>query len=317
MSMKRFLVRRLGQSVAVLLIVTLVVFALLESIPGGPARAILGPRASGSAMALFNHNNGYDKPLVVQYVDWLGKLLHGDLGYSYKYNESVASLLGTFLPKTLLLVGLATLLAIIVAIPIGILQASRRNTFYDYVTSGVELAFYSMPTFFLGMLLIVYLAVDYHVFPAEAPQGTSVGQVLSDPRGLVLPTLTLMLITVALFARYTRSSALDVLVQDFIRTATSKGAGRGRILRLHVFRNAVAPLITLVGLSLPVIIGGAVVTETLFNYPGMGLAFWTAAQDRDFGVLLGFTLVTGVATVFGSLLADLAYAALDPRVRLR
>jgi peptide/nickel transport system permease protein len=155
------------------------------------------------------------------------------------------------------------------------------------------------------------------VFPAEAPQGTTISQVLSDPRGLVLPVVTLMLITVALFARYTRSAALDVLVQDFIRTAMSKGASRGRILRLHVLRNAVAPLATLIGVSLPVIIGGAVVTETLFNYPGMGLAFWTAAQDRDFGVLLGFTLISGIATVLGSLLADIAYAVLDPRVRLR
>lgn len=314
--MKRFLVRRFAQSVAVLLIVTLVVFILLESIPGGPARAILGPRASASAIALFNHNNGYDKPIVVQYIDWLGKLLHGNLGYSYKYNESVTSLLGTFLPKTLLLVGLATVLAVIVAVPVGILQAHRRNRLYDYVTSGVELVFYSMPTFFLGMLLIVYLAVDNNWFPAEAPQGATVGQVIADPRGLVLPVLTLMLITVALFARYTRSSALDVLVQDFIRTATSKGAGPFRILRLHVLRNAVAPLVTLIGISLPVIIGGAVVTETLFNYPGMGLLFWTAAQNRDYGVLLGFTLISGVATVIGSLLADIAYAALDPRVRL-
>lgn len=315
--MKRFLVRRFGQSIVVLLVVTLLVFILLHSIPGGAARAILGPRASAQAIAAFNRTNGYDKPIFVQYFDWLGRLLHGNLGYSYKYNESVTSLLGTVLPKTLLLVGLATVLAIIIAVPLGILQASRRNGIFDYVTSGVEIAFYSMPTFFLGMLLILYLAINNQWLPAEAPQGSTVGQVLSDPSGLVLPVLTLMLVTVALFARYTRSAALDVLVQDFIRTATSKGAGRGRILRLHVLRNALGPVVTLIGISLPYIVGGAVVVETLFNYPGMGLAFWTAAQSRDYGVLLGFTLVTGVATVLGSLLADIAYAALDPRVRLR
>lgn len=315
--MKRFLVRRFGQSIVVLLVVTLLVFILLHSIPGGAARAILGPRASAQAIAAFNRTNGYDKPIFVQYFDWLGRLLHGNLGYSYKYNESVTSLLGTVLPKTLLLVGLATVLAIIIAVPLGILQASRRNGIFDYVTSGVEIAFYSMPTFFLGMLLILYLAINNQWLPAEAPQGSTVGQVLSDPSGLVLPVLTLMLVTVALFARYTRSAALDVLVQDFIRTATSKGAGQGRILRLHVLRNALGPVVTLIGISLPYIVGGAVVVETLFNYPGMGLAFWTAAQSRDYGVLLGFTLVTGVATVLGSLLADIAYAALDPRVRLR
>jgi peptide/nickel transport system permease protein len=315
--MKRFLVRRFGQSVVVLLVVTLLVFILLHAIPGGAARAILGPRASAEAIAAFNRTNGYDRSIFVQYLDWLGKLAHGDLGYSYKYNESVTSLLATVLPKTLLLVGVATALAIIVAVPLGIFQASRRNGFFDYITSGVEIAFYSMPTFFLGMLLILYLAINNQWFPVEAPQGSTVAAVLADPSALVLPVLTLALTTVALFARYTRSAALDVLVQDFVRTATSKGAGRGRILRLHVLRNALGPVVTLIGISLPYIIGGAVVTETLFNYPGMGLAFWTAAQGRDYGVLLGFTLITGVATVLGSLLADIAYAALDPRVTLR
>lgn len=315
--MTRFLVRRIGQSIVVILIVTLLAFILLESIPGGPARAILGPRVSPSAIAAFNHQNGYDKPVVVQYFDWLNKLLHGDLGYSYKYNQSVSSLLALYLPKTLILVGLATLLALFLAIPVGVFQAHRRNSLFDYLTSGIEVAFYSMPTFFLGTLLIVYVAVDLRWLPAEAPQGATVAQIISDPRGLVLPVLTLMLITVALFARYMRSSALDVLVQDFVRTAASKGASPTRILQRHVLRNAVGPLITLVGVSLPVVIGGAVVTETLFNYPGMGLLFWNSALNRDFGVLIGFTLVTAVATVLGSMLADIAYAILDPRVRLR
>jgi peptide/nickel transport system permease protein len=311
-----FIVRRLGQAVAVVLLVTLIVFILLKVLPGGTARALLGPRASTSAIKTFNHANGFDRPVIIQYLNWIWKILHWNLGYSYKYNQPVSTLLGTVLPKSLLLVGMAMLLAIIIAVPVGMVQGARRNRVLDHVITGLELVFYSMPVFFLGILLILYLSVDHHVFPSEAPQGATVAQVIQDPRGLVMPILTLMLITVALFARYMRSSTLDVLVQDYVRTARAKGNGQTGVLRHHVFRNALLPVVTLIGLSFPTLVSGAIVTETIFNYPGMGLMFWTAAQNRDYAILLGFTLVTGIATVTGSLAADIAYAALDPRVRV-
>ena len=311
-----FIVRRLGQAVAVVLLVTLIVFILLKVLPGGTARALLGPRASTSAIKTFNHANGFDRPVIIQYLNWIWKILHWNLGYSYKYNQPVSTLLGTVLPKSLLLVGMAMLLAIIIAVPVGMVQGARRNRVLDHVITGLELVFYSMPVFFLGILLILYLSVDHHVFPSEAPQGATVAQVIQDPRGLVMPILTLMLITVALFARYMRSSTLDVLVQDYVRTARAKGNGQTGVLRHHVFRNALLPVVTLIGLSFPTLVSGAIVTETIFNYPGMGLMFWSAAQNRDYAILLGFTLVTGIATVTGSLAADIAYAALDPRVRV-
>jgi peptide/nickel transport system permease protein len=314
--MKRYLAERLLHAVAVLLLVSLALFGLLKALPGGAARAILGPRASVAAIAAFNSANGFNHPVIVQYLDWLWRLLHGNLGYSYHYNEAVTTLIGQLLPKSLLLIGLATVLAVVVAIPIGSLQASRHNKFSDHLATGIELAFYSMPTFWLGIILVLYLAVDTHLFPAEAPQGT-IGQVITDPQGLVLPVLTLALITVALFTRYMRSSALATLVEDFIRTARAKGMTESHLFVRHVVRNSLAPVATLIGLSLPALVGGAVVTETVFNYPGMGLAFWTAAQNRDYAILLGFTFITGVATVIGSLVADLAYAWLDPRVRLK
>jgi peptide/nickel transport system permease protein len=314
--MKRYLAERFLHAVAVLLLVSLAVFGLLKALPGGAARAILGPRASAAAIAAFNRANGFNHPVIVQYLDWLWRLLHGNLGYSYHYNEAVTTLIGQLLPKSLLLIGLATLLALIVAIPIGSLQASRHNKLSDHLATGIELAFYSMPTFWLGIVLVLYLAVDVHIFPAEAPQGT-IGQVITDPQGLVLPVLTLALITVGLFSRYMRSSSLATLVEDFIRTARAKGMTERHLFMKHVVRNSLAPVATLVGLSLPALVGGAVVTETVFNYPGMGLAFWTAAQNRDYSILLGFTFMTGVATVIGSLIADLAYAWLDPRVRLK
>lgn len=313
--MTQYLVRRILHAVAVLLLVSLIVFILLRALPGGTARAILGPRASKAAIDAFNRANGFNHSVFLQYLDWLWRLLHGNLGYSYHYNEAVTTLLGQLLPKTLLLVGSATLIALLIAVPIGLLQASRHNKPSDHIATAVELVFYSMPTFWLGLILVLYLAVDSHLFPAEAPQGT-ISQVITDPKALVLPVLTLMLITVALFTRYMRSSALATLVEDFIRTARAKGMSTRQLFLRHVVRNSLAPVATLVGLSLPWLVGGAVVTETVFNYPGMGLAFWTAAQDRDYAILLGFTLITGVATVIGSLLADLAVAWLDPRVRL-
>lgn len=314
--MTRYLGERFLHALAVLLLVSLAVFVLLKALPGGAARAILGPRASPAAIAAFNHANGLDHSIIVQYLTWLWRLLHGNLGYSYHYNEAVTTLIGQLLPKSLLLIGLATVLALVVAIPIGLVQASQHNKLADHLATGVELAFYSMPTFWLGIVLVLYLAVDTHVFPAEAPQGT-IGQVITDPRGLVLPVLTLALITVALFTRYMRSSALGTLVEDFIRTARAKGMTERHLFMQHVLRNSFAPVATLIGLSLPDLVGGAVVTETVFNYPGMGLAFWTAAQGRDYAILLGFTFITGVATVIGSLVADLANARLDPRVRLK
>lgn len=314
MTVTRYLVGRIAQAIGVVLIVSLIVFGLLKALPGGPARAILGPRASPAAIAAFNQANGYNHPVFVQFVDWLARLLHGNLGYSYHYNENVTSLLWQVLPKSLYLVGIATVLALIVAIPLGLLQASRQNKASDHIATGLEFVFYSMPTFWLGIVLILYLAIDTHLFPAEAPQG-SISQVIADPVGMILPVLTLMLVTVALFTRYMRSSALAVLVEDFIRTARAKGMSTRGIFMHHVLRNALAPLATLVGLSIPGIVGGAVVTETIFNYPGMGLAFWNAALERDYSVLLGFTLVVAIATVIGNLLADLSYVWLNPKVR--
>jgi peptide/nickel transport system permease protein len=180
----------------------------------------------------------------------------------------------------------------------------------------VSFTFYSMPTFWLGLMLIMLLAVKAHVFPPVAPQG-SAGQILAHPLGLVLPVATLAFGSIASFSRYLRSSLLDNLTEDYVRTARAKGCSRRGVLYRHVFRNALAPIITLVGLSLPGILSGALITETVFNYPGMGLLFWNSALSQDYPVLLGVTIVVALGTVAGSLLADLLYAVADPRVRYR
>ncbi|MGW7244954.1 ABC transporter permease [Streptomyces decoyicus] len=313
--MIRFLAKRLAQALVVLLLVSVIVFVLLHLLPGGPARAILGVQATPESVAHFNHQQGYDRSLPEQYVRYLGRLLTGDLGESYKLNQSVAALLAERLPKTALLAGLALALAVLLAVPLGVLQAVRRGKAADYVLTGVAFLAYATPVFFLGLVLILVFSQQLPLLPAEAPQADTAGGILAAPAALVLPVLTAALGIIAAFSRYMRAAVLDNLGEDYVRTARAKGQSNARLLARHVLRNALIPLATLLGLYLPTLFSGTLVVESMFNYPGMGLLFWNAAQSSDFPVLLGVTLVVGVATVLGSLLTDIAYAVLDPRIR--
>ncbi len=313
--MTGYLVRRLGQAVVVVIGVSILVFVLSHLLPGGEAKAVLGPRASLAQIAAFNKAQGLDLPLPAQYGHYVWQLLRGNLGYSYQYNQTVDSLLATFVPKSVILFGAAVILAVLVAIPLGIFQAVRRNKPSDYVLTGASFLAYSMPTFWLGLLLITGFAVTFHLFPAEAPQG-ALGSVLRHPKAMVLPVVTLALVTIAQFSRYMRSAALDNLAQDYIRTARAKGLSERSVLTGHLLRNSLIPIITLLGAYLPVIFSGALVTEVVFNYPGVGYLFYNAALNKDYPVLLGTVLVVSVAAVVGSLLADIGYAIADPRVRL-
>ena len=311
-----FLIRRILQAAIVVLLVTVIVFILLRSIPGNVAVAILGPSAyrNPATLAQFNAEYGFDKPWFQQYLLWLGHLLQGNLGFSWTLDQSVASLLGQRLPKTIILVGFATILALIVAVPVGLWQATRRNTAVDYTFTGLSFLFYAAPTFFVGTVLIYVFSVKLHWLGAEGPQGGIVSD-FTDWRDLTLPVVTLALVTIALFSRYMRSAVLDNITEDYVRTARAKGASGRRVLWRHVLRNSLIPIATLLGLSVPGIFAGALITESVFNYPGMGYLFFQSAQKQDYPTMLGFIVVVAIATVIGSLLADIAYAVLDPRVR--
>ncbi|MFF9781821.1 ABC transporter permease [Streptomyces nigrescens] len=313
--MIRFLVKRLAQALVVLLLVSVIVFVLLHLLPGGPARAILGVQATPEAVDHFNRQQGYDRSLPEQYLGYLGRLLTGDLGESYKLNQGVAALLAERLPKTALLAGLALTLAALLAVPLGILQAVRRGKAVDHVLTGAAFLAYATPVFFLGLVLILVFSQELPLLPAEAPQADTVGGLLAELPALVLPVVTATLGIIAAFSRYMRSTVLDHLGEDYVRTARAKGQSPARLMTRHVLRNALIPLATLLGLYLPTLFSGTLVVESMFNYPGMGLLFWNAAQSSDFPVLLGVTLVVGTATVLGSLIADIAYAVLDPRIR--
>jgi peptide/nickel transport system permease protein len=297
-----YLARRVLQAVAVVLLVTLIVFGLLSLAPGRTLSAVLGQGAA-------------HRPFLLAYLTWLSRVLHGNLGFSSRLNVSVGTLLAASLPRTLVLTGVSTLLALLIAIPVGLVQAVRRNTATDRRLRIVTYLCYGTPTFVLGAVLVLFLAVDLHVFGAEGPRAQGIVGFATNLRALTLPVLTLTLMTVAIFARYMRSAALDSLAQEYVEAARARGAGQRRVLLAHVLRNSLVPVVTLLGLSLPQIVGGAVLVEGLFNIQGMGWQIWQAALRQDAPVTLGFTLVIGVAAAVGSLLADVSYALLDPRVR--
>jgi peptide/nickel transport system permease protein len=288
----------------------------LRMIPGNVAVAVMGPNSyrNPGAIRVFDADYGFNLPWYRQYLVWLGNLLRGNLGYSWKSGQSVASLLGTALPRTVLLVAPAILLALVVAVPMGMLQAIRRDKPSDHVLTALSMIFYAAPGFLIVMVAINLFAVKYPVFPVVAPQVEGLA-LFTNFYGLILPICCLSVGIIGWFSRYMRSSVLDNLTEDYVRTARAKGASQGRVLARHVLRNSLIAIATLLGLSLPGIFGGALIIEAAFNYQGMGWVFYQAAAAQDYPVLLGFTVVIGVATVAGSLLADIAYAVLDPRVK--
>lgn len=313
--MTGFVIRRFFQAILVVIGVILIMFLLVHLVPGGEARAALGPRAQAFQIANFNRQNGLDLPLWDQFVQYVWRLAHLNFGRAVTYNQSVGSLIALRLPRTLILVGIATVLALAVAVPLGVFQVVRRNKPEDYVITGLAFIGYSSPVFLVGILAILFFAINLHLFSVEGPQGGGSWSDIENVRALVLPVVTLATISIAAFSRYMRSSMMETMTEDFIRTARAKGVRPRRVLFVHALRNAIIPIVTLVGLSLGTIVSGAVLTESVFNYPGMGLLAVDAAFRLDIPVLLGVTFVITVATVAGNFLADVLYAVVDPRIR--
>ncbi|MFT9231635.1 MAG: ABC transporter permease, partial [Bifidobacterium sp.] len=255
------------------------------------------------------------QPLFQQYFMYLGTLIHGNLGTSYTLNTPVATLIAQRLPKTLILTIMSTILALVIAIPLGMWQSWRRGRAADYVTTTVALVLYSTPVFFLGILLIMLFSQDIPLLSSQAPQGDGIAVIFENPAAMVLPVVTGAAGTLAVFSRYMRSATVENLQEDYVRTARAVGTPSRAILLRHVLRNSLTPVVAMLGYYIPVIFGGSLVVEQLFNFPGMGLLFWNAAQSSDFPVLLGCVLVISIATVCGTFLADIAQLLIDPRVK--
>jgi len=314
--MTAYILRRLGTAVVVIIGLMLVTFTMLHIISPAPGRAVLGLRASPAAIAGFNHAHGFDRPLWRQFVTYMNQTAHLNFGFSYKQNQSVTALFKENAGRSALLSGVSAGLAILIAMPLGIFQAVKRNSFLDYTVTGISFTLYSMPIFFISLVLIDFLAIRHHIFPEFASQSTTTWGVIKDPKSMVLPVATLVVVSVSAYSRYMRSSALDNLAQDYIKVARAKGLTERRVLFRHLVRNSSLPMVTLVGLTIPDLLAGNLVTEQVFNYPGLGLMFFTALGNEDYPILLAYTLLGGILVVLGNLVADVALTLTDPRIRL-
>jgi peptide/nickel transport system permease protein len=298
--------------------VSLILFTIMRLAPGGPEAVLIGGEFSPEVAAQVRARLGLDRPLLAQYASWVLAATRGDLGRSFKTGDPVATLVLDRLGPTLQLTGGALALALSVALPLGVLAAVRRNTVWDALASGVSLFGVSFPSFWLGIMLILLFSQTLGLLP---PSGLSEygreGDLGARLRHAVLPTLTLALIQMASFMRFTRSSLLEVLAQDYVRTARAKGVPDRRVIWRHALRNALIPVVTVVGLSLPVLVGGAVLTETVFAWPGIGRLAVGAVFERDYPVIMGVNLMVATVVIGANLLTDLAYCVIDPRISYR
>jgi len=316
--MTGYIIRRLLVAIIITIGIAAVTFALLHLLAPSPVYAVLGNKARPAAVAAWNKQHGYDRPEYEQFVTYLWGIARLHFGYSYKLSQSVSALFRENFGRSAYLSGAALVLSILIAVPVGIAQAVKRNTVGDYTVTALNFTLYSMPSFFLGLILIQFFALDLNIFPPGVSDNiTTTWGAISHPNQLLLPIATLTFINVASFSRYMRSSALDNLAQDYIRLARAKGLSERAVLFRHLLRNASLPLITLIGLSIPALVQGNLLIEVLFNYQGLGLLFFNALGNEDYNILLAYTILGGILTVLGNLIADVAVSVADPRVRLK
>jgi len=315
--MARFLGYRLIQSAFLLLGVSIVSFGLMHLAPGGPLSLYtLNPTVTAQDIERVKALFGLDRPVHVQYLKWAAGMATGNWGYSFFGGRPVVDIVLDRLPATLLLMGTALALALVIGVAVGILSAVRRNSVFDYASAVAAMVALSLPTFWFGLLSIFTFAQTLRWLPAGGMVSTGGGGFVDRLEHLILPVVVLALVLVAQWSRYTRSTMLEILDQDFIRTARAKGIRRSRVLLNHGLRAALVPLVTLAGLQVPLLVGGALVTETVFGWPGMGMLFLSALNTRDHPVLMAILMVGAVMVVLGNLLADVLVALIDPRVKL-
>ncbi|HIU23327.1 ABC transporter permease [Olsenella sp. Marseille-QA0557] len=303
----RYILNRVLIGILVVFCVSVAIFAIMQAMPGDPVDLMTSERVSAERVAQIKQNWGLDQPPVIQYFYWLGNVLRGDFGTSITTGQEVTTLILERLPYTLMLTGAAIVLEYVVSIPLGLYAAVHKDGAFDRVMNVLMVVLWSMPAFWLGVLLILLFAINLGILPISGWSG---------PASLILPTLALALPNFAQIFRLTRSEVLDVLDARYVKTATAKGLLRNKVLIRHVLRNALIPVTVTFFLSLPWLIGGAVVVENVFAWPGMGRLLWTAISRQDFPIVQGIVFVISVLTVICNLIGDVVSGLLDPRVRL-
>jgi peptide/nickel transport system permease protein len=313
----QYALRRLGQSVILLILVSMIGFAVLHLAPGGPlAQFAMSPGMSAAQMKLIAHQMGLDQPLPIQYGVWAGHILGGDWGRSYRDNQPVLTIIASHLAATLELMVASTLIAVFLGTWIGVLGAVRRYSLADYLATIGAMIALSIPTFWFGLVVIYIFAVRLAWLPAGNIETAGTDNFGDHLIHLILPSIVLALVTIATWSRYMRASMMEVISQDYVRTARAKGMSRRRVLIHHALRNALLPMITVAGLQLPTLLSGALVTETVFTWPGMGRLFLDSLGYRDYPMVMGLLMFTAVLVLLGNFLADLLYLVADPRIRL-
>lgn len=313
-----YLLRRLLVSIPILLGITVIVFFIASKMPGDAVLAMISTEAphAEDLIRLRRGQLGLDLPLHEQYGRWLGQLLRGNLGYSFQSGESVTAVIAARLPATLQLMGVALLISIVLGVFLGVVSALKQYSWLDYSFTFFGFAGISIPDFFLGMVLVYVFAICLELLPTSGIGTAGNAYSLADNlRHLALPAFALGLARTAAFMRYTRASVLEVMNNDYVRTARAKGLREWLVTTRHILRNALIPVVTIIGLSLPVLFGGAVIIETIFQWAGIGLMFINAITGRDSPVIMGYVLLSAIMVLASNLITDIAYGWLDPRIR--
>ncbi len=308
--MLKYIIRRL------LVAIPVIAYFIISLAPGDAVDMLISPGLSEQDIALKKKSLGLDEPVVVQYVKWLNELLHGNLGYSFTNRRPVVERIGERLIPTLTLAFSALLISYVIAIPIGVLSAIRQYSRLDYAATIFSFLGVSVPSFFFGLLMIYLFALKFDLFPTGGMQSIAAEPTIRDRLShLVLPAIVLSLQNTGIVMRYTRSSMLEVIHQDYVRTARAKGVREQVVIVKHALRNALIPVITLAGLQFPFLLGGAIITEQIFNWPGMGRLTVEAVNQRDYPTIMGINMLAAIMVIIGNLLADIFYGVVDPRIR--
>ncbi len=314
--MLAFTIRRLLGAIPLLLGVAVLSFVFMQLAPGGPdALFARNGRMSQAQLDAIRHNMGLDRPMHEQLFVWLGNLLQGDLGTSYTQYQPVTEVIWDVFPNTLILMAAGLALSLVIALAFGILAARRQYGIFDNITSFVSYFGLAMPVFWFGLMLQLLFAVKLGWLPSAGKVSSEGGGIIDLLKHLVLPAFTIAIGSIAGWSRYVRSSTLEVLGQDYVRTARAKGLAEQRVVGGHVLKNALIPFVTVVGIDVPLYLTGAVLTETVFSWPGMGRLFFDSLATRDYPVLMGALMLGAVLIVLGNLIADLLYGLLDPRIK--
>lgn len=321
--MTQFIVRRFLQIIPTIIGISIVIFFIFALAPGDIFSTNIDPNMSAERREELRSLYHLDKPKITQYYHWLkGVVTEGSFGESFYYKRPVADVMKDFIPNSFILGAASLILGILIAVPIGIVSATKQYSLFDKIFTVFALIGISMPSFYFGLLLIKFLGVDLNIFPVSGMTQagstyTGIEYIFDVLKHMILPLIVLTLASVGGWMRYTRSSMLEVIRQDYIRTARAKGLKEKFVIYKHALRNALIPVITLLGISIPGLFSGATLTETVFNWPGIGPVQLTAVNNRDYYLLMGLNLTLATLTLFGNLLADIIYAIVDPRIRLK